>query len=100
MDRGFYLKQLEGLWEYFPKSQLLILRHETLRDEPLKTLNGICDFLGIKPFESLDVQKVYLGSYPNPMAEQEKIYLKGVFEEEIARLEQKLGWDCQSWLEL
>jgi hypothetical protein len=44
---GLYGEQLQHLLDIFPRDQLLVLRYRDLVDEPARTLDRICNFLGI-----------------------------------------------------
>lgn len=48
LDLGRYGEQLQRLYERFPRDQVLLLRYRQLRDEPAKTLDEICAFLGVE----------------------------------------------------
>jgi hypothetical protein len=45
---GKYGEQLAHAVGLFPREQLLVFRYRTLVDEPAKTLDSICDFLGVE----------------------------------------------------
>jgi len=47
LDLGRYGEQLERLYGVFPREQVLVLRYRELRDEPVATLDRICEFLGV-----------------------------------------------------
>lgn len=47
LDLGRYGEQLQRLYQLFPREQVLVLRYRELRDEPVKTLDEICVFLGV-----------------------------------------------------
>ncbi len=44
---GLYGEQLQHLFGLFPRDQVLVLRYRDLVDEPARTLDRICKFLGI-----------------------------------------------------
>lgn len=98
VDRGFYLEQLQRLWAYFPKEQVLVLRNECLRDDPTETLQTVCSFLGISPFQRVEDKDIHSRPYDSRITDQEKEYLQSVYEHEIHQIEQTLNWDCSSWL--
>jgi len=54
IDRGHYLEQLERIWKYFPKNQVLIIKSEKLKENPNEVLREITDFLQISPFKTHD----------------------------------------------
>ena len=45
---GMYGRQLEDLFDHFPREQVLLLRYRTLVDEPDQALNRVFDFLGVE----------------------------------------------------
>lgn len=47
LDLGRYGRQLRDLYEIFPREQVLVLRYRSLREEPLVTLDRVCEFLGV-----------------------------------------------------
>ncbi len=98
VDRGFYMEQLRRLWTFFPKEQVLILRTENLRNRPLETLQSVCHYLQVKPFQSVKPKNVHSRLYITSMTNQEKEYLRSIFEYEIREMERVLGWDCSDWL--
>jgi hypothetical protein len=98
VDRGFYLEQLRRLYLYFPKERVLVLRNEHLKDQPQEALNEVCRFLGVDPFETVKPQEVHSRPYSSKMGDQEKEYLRFIFEHEIRGIERLLGWDCTKWL--
>jgi Sulfotransferase domain len=98
IDRGFYAEQLERVWNYFPKEQTLILKSDDLRKNPQPTVNEVCRFLGINPFERVENKEIHSRQYPSPMSAREREFLKRIFAPEIKKLEQLLNWDCSEWL--
>jgi hypothetical protein len=98
IDRGFYLAQLRRLWMYFPKHQVLVIKNEHLRNQPNKTLQSVCAFLGVEQFRSIEVKNVHSRPYTLEMSQREKTYLRFVFEYEIRDTARVLGWNCSDWL--
>lgn len=47
LDLGRYGAQLERLYAVFPCEQVLLIRYRELREEPVRTLDRICAFLGV-----------------------------------------------------
>jgi hypothetical protein len=45
---GRYGEQLEHLYGLFAREQVLVLRYRNLRDDPVTTLDTICEFLGVE----------------------------------------------------
>lgn len=100
IKRGFYVQQLKRIWNYFPKEQTLIFKNESLRENPLNTLNSIYEFLGVKLLNEVKPINVNSRKYAIRMSDEEKDYLICVYKEEIKNLEKLLGWDCSDWLEV
>jgi hypothetical protein len=98
VDRGFYTRQLAHVWASIPKSQTLVLRHESLKHDVQGTLDAVCDFLGIERMLVQQRKNVHSLSYPSVMTRREWIFLANTFEQEILALERLLGWDCRDWL--
>ncbi len=44
---GRYGEQIENLLRYFPTDQLLLLRYSDLCDEPQRSVERVCEFLGV-----------------------------------------------------
>ena len=45
---GLYGRQLEHLFQRYPREQVLLLRYRDLKDNPAETLDRVCTFLGVK----------------------------------------------------
>ncbi|GAA2705368.1 sulfotransferase family protein [Actinoplanes palleronii] len=45
---GLYGRQLQHLYERFPREQVLLLRYRELKDAPAATLDRVCSFLGVR----------------------------------------------------
>jgi hypothetical protein len=62
VEQGLYATHLERWLEFFPGNQVLVLKFETLKAEPLSTLAEVCDFLGVSAYDGGSV----LTARPNP----------------------------------
>ncbi|MBI5463211.1 MAG: sulfotransferase domain-containing protein [Gammaproteobacteria bacterium] len=98
IDRGFYLEQLRRLWAFFPKQQMLVLKTEELQQHPNDTLQRIFAFLGVTPLPLINPVNVHGFPHTSHMSQEERDYLRSIFEYEIKALERTLGWDCSHWL--
>jgi Sulfotransferase domain len=98
VDRGFYTRQLERLWRFFPREQTIVFKTEELQHRPQDVLARVASFLGIAPFPTVQGKSVHAWRYEEPLQEEDRRYLVGVFEKEIRDLERLLGWDCSDWL--
>ena len=97
VDRGFYSEQLERVFKFFPREQVRIVKFEDFRDRKRATLNGIFEFLGVKPLRAVRDKDRNVVPYERAMTPEERKYLWTIFAVEIAKLEQMLGWDCSDW---
>ena len=97
VDRGFYSEQLERVFQFFPREQVRIVKFEDFRDRKQETLNGIFEFLGVKPLRGVRDKDRNVVPYERAMTPEERKYLSTIFAVEIAKLEQMLGWDCSAW---
>jgi hypothetical protein len=97
VDRGFYSGQLERVFKFFPREQVHIVKFEGFRDRKHETLDGIFEFLGVKPLLRVREKDRNIVPYERTMTPEERKYLSEVFSAEITKLEQVLGWDCSDW---
>jgi len=92
------MAQLERLWSLFGKDSVLVLSQEKLKDHPQTVLLAVTEFLGVPPFQQFRSKNVHAIPCLAPMTQAERNHLRGIFREEIHRLEKVLGWDCAHWL--
>lgn len=48
LELGRYGEQLEHLFQVFPREQVHVLRYKELVDEPARSIDAICEFLGVE----------------------------------------------------
>lgn len=99
IDRGFYSVQLQRLWHYFGRDQVLVLRHEDLETNPQTTLNTVFEYLKIGKMSFGQPLCENKGSYLEPIPSKAKQYLKEIYREEIVSLGTTLNWDLNDWLQ-
>lgn len=97
LDRGFYCVQINRIWSYFDRNQVLILKNEDLRNSPCDTMNRIFKFLGVNPLVNISKYGIDSVSYSNILSQQESFFLFQYYEFEIKQLELMLNWDCKKW---
>lgn len=97
--RGYYSHQVRRLQQFFPDEQLLFIKYEQLRQQPLTTINKTCQFLGVDVITDLQPASIHRRDYQRKLSQQEFQYLKSTFENDIKDLERLLGWDCSGWLD-
>jgi hypothetical protein len=54
---GMYGRQLADLFDHFPREQVLLLRYKELVQEPDRTLDRVCTFLGVSTPTSAEVPR-------------------------------------------
>jgi len=97
VDRGFYVQHLERFFRFFSREQMMIIKFEKFRQEQRKTLDSIFSFLGVKPLPSFRSKDRNVVPYQRAMNWEERVFLYNIFADDIATLEQLLGWDCSDW---
>lgn len=95
--RSLYSPQLEAVFDLFPRDQVLVLKYEELRRNPAPLLDQLFDFLGLKRLGRFKNKKRNVGSYSRKLTAQEREYAAALFDDDITRTEQLLGWDCSDW---
>jgi Sulfotransferase domain len=97
IDRGFYANQLERVFKFFPKEQVKIIKFEEFQDKKSKTLDAIFRFLRVEAVVSSRDKDRNIVPYEREMTTEERKHLYKIFAEDIARIEQLLGWSCSDW---
>jgi Sulfotransferase domain len=97
IDRGFYGKQMERVFRYFPREQVHIIKFEDFRRNARKALDAVCDFLGVEPLKNLSNVETGSTPYARNMTSSERQYLLDLYRNDIDRLENLLAWDCSDW---
>ncbi|PYI82986.1 MAG: hypothetical protein DMF09_13070 [Verrucomicrobia bacterium] len=97
VDRGFYAEQIERVFKLFPTEQVKIIKLDEFRDKKSETLDAIFRFLGLESKVSSRDRDRNIVPYEREMTAEERKHLYGMFAEDIAKLEQLLGWDCSDW---
>lgn len=97
VDRGFYGRQLTRLFRFFPREQVKVMKFEDFKNKQRETLTSIFSFLGQKPLRSIRIKDRNIVPYQRAMNWEERVFLYNLFAEDIATVEQMLGWDCSDW---
>src|SRR6266705_5730573 len=97
VDRGFYGQHLERFFRFFSREQMMIIKFEKFRREQHETMDSIFSFLGVKPLPSFRSKDRNVVPYQRAMNWEERVFLYNIFADDIAKLEQLLGWDCSDW---
>ncbi len=97
VDRGRYSSQIERVFRFFPREQVLIIKYENYRRDYSGTVDSVFDFLGVKRLPGLKNRERNVGPYQRKMTPEEREHVSAIFKEDIAKLEALLGWDCSDW---
>lgn len=98
VSRGFYVEQLRRILDYFPRDNVFIAKSEQLKNSALETMNNIFRFLNLSTITDLEHKCVHASEYLQNMEEEDKLYLRAIYEYEIKALERLLGWELSEWL--
>jgi hypothetical protein len=66
LETGLYGRQLEHLYSVFPAEQVLLLRYKWLVEEPPRTLDTVCRFLGVEEGILGEAPAQNVGTYVPP----------------------------------
>jgi hypothetical protein len=97
VDRGFYFEQIERVFRLFPREQVKVLKFEEFRNRTPEVVNEVFRFLGVRPLAKIKNREQNRIPYERKITPEERRYLYGLYKEDIARLENLLGWDCSAW---
>ena len=97
LARSFYIPQLEQVFKLFPREQVLIIKYEDLRADPFPIADRIFDFIGVRRVSRLKNKERNVGSYSRKITPQEREYATAIFDDDIAKVEALLGWNCSDW---
>jgi len=94
VERGFYGEQLERLFGLFPPRQVLVLRSESLRDDPAATLGAVRAFLGLRKLKTpLAAREVFVGPEveDSELTAEDAAFLRALYARDQARLADLAG---------
>lgn len=93
--RGDYARQLDVLFEYFPRNQVLLLKNTELRDDPLKSMASVYRFLELPcPDRSPSFESVFEGRYiSTPGHRAIRSLLRALMHRQRAELRIRYGVD-------
>ena len=97
IDRGLYTDQIQRVFRFFPRDQVLIIKYEDFRANYRATIDAIFDFLGLMRLPHVKNKEQNAGPYQRKITAEERQSVSAIFEEDISRLEALLGWDCSDW---
>jgi hypothetical protein len=95
--RSLYTPLLERVFKLFPREQVVVIKHETFRADPFPIVDQLLDFIGVAKKGGLKNKQRNVGSYSRKLTAGEREFAGGIFEQDIAKTEALLGWDCSDW---
>jgi arylsulfatase A-like enzyme len=99
VERGLYSEQVKRALTQFPRSQLLFLRAEDLRDDRVATLARIAAFLGIASFPDTGPKREHMGlntEYPRPTADDQAL-VAALVRDDLTDFARLTGLDISHW---
>ena len=66
LETGLYGRQLSHVYQLFPPEQVLVLRYKWLVEEPARTLDAVCRFLGVEEGVLHEAPAQNVGTYVSP----------------------------------
>tara|TARA_R110002049_G_scaffold82349_3_gene209568 strand:+ start:5064 stop:5834 length:771 start_codon:yes stop_codon:yes gene_type:complete len=98
VDRGLYADQIEQIFSFFTKQQVLFIKYEDFLDRQKEALVSVFNFLNISSedyiFEKKTLNKI---EYSSSIQKTEKLFLTEFYRSDVERVEKLLNWDCESW---
>lgn len=96
LRRGFYVPQIQALWERFGTERVLLIKHADLLKHHDETLDRVHDFLGVSP-HSVAPRAVHSRAYDSDMSGETRSQLLDLYANDVAEVERLLGWNCMDW---
>ena len=98
IERGFYIEQIENLFKYFDRNQLLFIKYEDFLSEQETYLRKIFSFLNVSNDNyNFNFKKSHNIKYSSEIDAKSKSYLLNKYMNDINKVELLLGWDCNDW---
>lgn len=96
VERGFYGAQVERLLSIFPRSQILMLRHDDLAQHHADTLARVFDFLGLE-WEYVPPGRVFDGAPDLPVSAADEAFLADTYAADLERFSELSRLDVSHW---
>ena len=92
LQRGLYFKQIQNLLVYFPKSNMIFLISEQVKDNMEKEYNKIYTFLNVKELNNVEYTLEFITSYNKEINKKTYDKLIDYYKEDVKKLEEFLGF--------
>lgn len=93
VERGFYEAQLQEVFRWFSRNQVLVIQTKELKSEHAKTLDRVCDFLGLNRFVSYPASqdiRYRESTDPTQLGQSDRAYLTELYREDQLKTKQLL----------
>lgn len=97
VERGFYAPQVERLFDFFPRRNILLLRQEDLSEAHEATLSRVLGFIGVRDM-AIPPSRVFVGAEGTPPNAEDVAYLADLYAEDVARFTALTGLDTAAWV--
>lgn len=88
LRRGLYLAQLQNYWEYFDKSQIMIIGFQDFVKDTIGTLSKVTTFLGAKDisWNNITFEAKNVREYTEQMSDKDRVVCECFFKEPNQKL--------------
>lgn len=94
--KGMYVEQLESLYKWFPKDQVMVVISEKIRSNMVEGYAALFQFLGLPPLRA-EFAEHFVGRPSPPMSPRTRSLLLELYEAPNERLYSLLGEDIPEW---
>jgi hypothetical protein len=95
--RGLYSTQIARVLGLFPADHVLFIKSEDFYARQALMFGRICDFLGVRRIINPTPVVAHAAPRPEPLSPEDWEYAFQLFAEDIARVQDVLGWNCADW---
>ena len=100
--RGFYWAQVRRFQKYFDRQQILLLRSDELLSDHTRTLDVVCEFLGLDRFSTYPTPRKVLPTNKDPTLPKLSGSLAGEllanFKDDLTQLHKSCGIYVKDWI--
>ncbi len=91
VKRGFYAEQLQRYYDHFDRSSILVLEQSELVEDPQRTLDQVCEFVGVAQGHDFDVLRRNVSRGGDPIPGEVAAQLAEIYRQPNERLFELLG---------
>lgn len=98
VTKSLLADKIKDVLEIFPRENIHFIKYEDFKYNQKEELYKVFDFLGLDTsVYNYEYKEVLLKEYVEPLADDLRLELREFFKEDIAQVEQLLGWNCSDW---